>query len=79
MKYSQLDEYIASLKQLKEKYSGVIDVHIGLEIEYLPSYWSYYEKLRANNDLEILMLGQHHYEISNGVYSFERAQQIMSM
>lgn len=73
MKYSQLEEYIASLKQLKEKYNGIIDVHIGLEIEYIPSYWSYYEKLRANNDLEILMLGQHHYEISNGVYSFEKS------
>ena len=48
-------------------------MHIGLEIEYIPSYWSYYEKLRANNDLEILMLGQHHYEISNGVYSFEKS------
>ena len=33
MKYSQLEEYIASLKQLKEKYNGIIDVHIGLEIE----------------------------------------------
>lgn len=70
MKYSQLEEYIASLKQLKEKYNGIIDVHIGLEIEYIPSYWSYYEKLRANKDLEILLLGQHHYELSRGVYSF---------
>lgn len=70
MKYSQLEEYIASLKQLKEKYNGIIDVHIGLEIEYIPSYWSYYEKLRANKDLEILLLGQHHYELSSGVYSF---------
>ena len=70
MKYSQLDEYISSLKNLKHKYSGIIDVHIGLEIEYLPSYRSYYEELKANKDIEIMVLGQHHYEISRDIYSF---------
>lgn len=70
MKYSQLDEYIESLTRLKEKYQGKIDVHIGLEIEYLPSYWSYYEELRTNKDIEVLMIGQHHYELSRGEYSF---------
>lgn len=70
MNYSQLDEYISSLKFLKDKYDGRIEVHIGLEIEYLPSYWSYYEELRANKDIEIMMLGQHHYEVSKGIYSY---------
>ena len=70
MKYSQLNEYIDSLKKLKEKYKDFIDVRIGLEIEYIPSYSSYYKELRANRNLEILMLGQHHYEMSGGKYSF---------
>lgn len=70
MKYSQLDEYIASLKCLKNKYAGRIEVQIGLEIEYLPFYRSYYEELRANKDIEIMMLGQHHFEVSRGIYSY---------
>lgn len=70
MKFSELDEYISSLKKLKNEYKGIIDIRIGLEIEYLPSYISYYEELRANKDIEILMLGQHHYEISKGIYSY---------
>lgn len=70
MKFSELDEYISSLKKLKTEYKGIIDIHIGLEIEYLPSYISYFEELRANQDIEILMLGQHHYEISKGIYNY---------
>lgn len=71
MDYSQLDEYISSLKALKLKYKGIIDVCIGLEIEYLPSYKGYYEELKANDDIELLLLGQHHYELEKGKYSFE--------
>ena len=33
MKYEQLNEYIDTLLQLKEKYKEEINVHIGLEIE----------------------------------------------
>ena len=53
------------------QYKRLIDVHIGLETEYIPSYLSYYEELRTNKDIEILMLGQHHYEIANRVYNFQ--------
>lgn len=70
MKYSQLKEYVSSLTELKSIYEGIIDVHIGLEIEYLPSYKSYYEELKANEDIELMIIGQHHYEVSKGVYSF---------
>lgn len=70
MKYSQLKEYISSLKKLKSIYEEIIDVHIGLEIEYLPSYKSYYEELKANDNIELMIIGQHHYEVPNGIYSF---------
>lgn len=70
MKYSQLKEYISSLKKLKSIYEEIIDVHIGLEIEYLPSYKSYYEELKANDNIELMIIGQHYYEVSNGIYSF---------
>ena len=71
MKYCQLKEYISSLKQLKERYAGTINIFIGLEIEYLPSFRAYYEDLKANDDIDLLMIGQHHYEISSGIYNFK--------
>ncbi len=54
MKYSELDEYLSSLTKLKYKYSGQIDIHIGLEIEFFPSFdqEGYYQKLRNNTDVE---------------------------
>ena len=59
MDYDELDEYISTLKELQKKYQGIIDVHIGLEIEYFQSYKGYYEELLANPNLEILLLGEH--------------------
>ena len=70
MKYEELDDYINSLTELKEKYKRDIEVHIGLEVEYMPSYLEYYKNLKNNKKIEILILGQHHYEIAPGKYSF---------
>lgn len=70
MEYSELPEYISTLKNLKKKYDGIIDVKIGLEIEYLPSFMEYYQELKKCDDLELLMIGQHFYEVEPGVYSF---------
>lgn len=70
MRFSELSEYISTLKSLKNAYREQIEVCIGLEIEYLPSYLSYYEKLRGNEDIDVLMIGQHFYEVEPGIYSF---------
>lgn len=71
MKYEQLTEYILTLKDLREKYKEKIDIKIGLEVEYLPSFKAFYEELKANEDLDLLILGQHHSEMSPGQYSFQ--------
>lgn len=71
MNYDQLPEYINSIKSLKKAYDGRIEVVLGLEIEYLPSFKTYYEELRANPDIEVLMIGQHMFELSPGDYSFK--------
>lgn len=76
MKYEQLNEYIDTLSELKEKYKEKINVHIGLEIEYFSRYMDYYEKLKENTNIEILLLGQHMYQIENG-YSFSLPQEIL--
>ena len=73
MLYEQLDEYIATLKELKEIYRPQILVKIGLEIEYLPSFGRYYEELKSNDDIDVLLLGQHHAETKSGIYTFEMA------
>lgn len=70
MKYSELVEYLDTLHSLKLKYKGKIDIHIGLEIEYIPSFDAYYKDLTTNDKLEFLMLGQHFCELENGKYLF---------
>ena len=72
MKMSQLSEYITTLLSLKDKYYNVIDIVIGLELEYLPSYKTYIAQLRNIKDIDILLLGQHHFELSEGLWSFEQ-------
>lgn len=70
MAFSELPEYISSLAELKGRYEGIIDVKIGLEIEYLPSFESYYQELSENENIDLLMIGQHFFEIESGKYSF---------
>ncbi|MGB4661760.1 MAG: PHP domain-containing protein [Mobilitalea sp.] len=70
MDIEQLPEYIQSLNFLKRKYMKLIDVKIGLETEYLPSFRAYYKKLIEMEGLELMILGQHFYEVEPEVYSF---------
>ncbi|MDT3843431.1 MAG: PHP domain-containing protein [Bacillota bacterium] len=71
MSYQELTEYVSSLKELHQKYEGIINIKIGLETEYLPSFKAYYEELRGMKDMDLLILGQHHSETPSGLYSFE--------
>ena len=70
MDMEQLQEYLDTLHELREKYADKIRIRAGLEIEYLPSFHGYYEELRANPRLDFLMIGQHMYEVRPGYYSF---------
>jgi histidinol-phosphatase (PHP family) len=70
MRYENIDEYINSLKSLREKYKNDIMVRIGLEIEFLPSYIKHYEELKRSGNFDILMIGQHFYECELDKYSF---------
>ena len=36
MEYSEKDEYLKSIKLLKEKYKDKIQIETGFEVEYLP-------------------------------------------
>lgn len=72
MGFDELQEYLEALSCLKKKYQGAIDVHIGLEMEYFPSYdeEGYYSLLRKDERIEMLLLGQHMAEIGDRTYTF---------
>lgn len=71
MKCADLEEYLCTLRELKRRYHN-IEIHIGLETEYLPHFdrEGYYEHLRALPDLEMLLLGQHFVEMSDSPLTF---------
>ena len=57
MKYSQKDEYLSSIKSLKEKYKGKIEIQTGYEVEYLPGEEENLMELKSETDK--IVLGQH--------------------
>lgn len=57
MAYSQKEEYLASIKKLKEKYANQIEIKTGYEVEYLPGEEENIQELKEETD--ILILGQH--------------------
>ncbi|MBQ0052599.1 MAG: histidinol-phosphatase [Treponema sp.] len=70
MELSQLPEYVESLKKLRSKYKSQIAVQIGLEVEFLPSMLDFYHQLKNDYDLDLLVIGQHFYEHTDGKFSF---------
>ena len=81
MAYNDLDEYIRTLKELKQKYTN-IRIHIGLETEYFPHFdeIGYYTYLRSLPELEILLLGQHMAELPDSptAYSFSESDEFLT-
>lgn len=57
MDYSQINEYLTSIKSLKEKYKEKIDIQTGFEVEYLPGQEKDLLELKEMTD--VLVLGQH--------------------
>ena len=70
MDIEQLDEYIASIDALKEKYRDQIEIHVGLETEYFP--WNHEERVEIGKKVEYLLLGQHYSDpVGNEVNYFK--------
>ena len=57
MKYDQRNEYLDSIKNLREKYADKIEIKTGYEVEYLPGEEENLNALKDETD--ILVLGQH--------------------
>jgi len=73
MDYSQKDEYLNSIKYLKEKYKDIIDIETGFEIEFLPGQEQ--NLLELKKEVDKLVLGQHFiYEDGNNRLKIFRYQ-----
>ena len=59
--HSQLDEYVASIRALKEKYKDQIEILVGFEAEYLEEFIPYYQELLQSGKIDYLIQGQHIY------------------
>lgn len=71
MNLSELQDYASTLQELKQKYVDQIDIRIGLETEYIPTYQEYYEELKDSGNYDLLLLGQHFVLLPEGIYNFE--------
>lgn len=57
MLIEQKEEYLATIRKLKETYQKQIDIKVGFEIEYLEDHLDYLHALRKECDF--MILGQH--------------------
>ena len=57
MQYSQKDEYLSSIRKLKEKYADKIQILSGYEVEYLPGEEENIQELKSETDK--IIIGQH--------------------
>ena len=59
------NDYINSLRYLKEVYKDKVNLKIGFEAEYMPEYEAYYRELLDNGIIDYLIMGQHCYMADN--------------
>lgn len=71
MDMNELGDYVKTLSDLKRRYGELIDIKIGLEIEFIPKYLDYYSVLKNERAIDILLLGQHFSQMADGRYTFE--------
>lgn len=57
--FSQLDDYIFSINNLKKQYRDIIPIKIGFEAEYSERFMIYYHDLLSSKRIDYLILGQH--------------------
>lgn len=72
MDYTEKDEYLRSVKNLKEKYKDKIEIKSGYEVEYLPGEEENLKELKDETD--IIVLGQHFvYDDNKNIQEFHNS------
>lgn len=57
--YDVKDEYLSTMKELKEKYKDQIELYVGFECEWDNKYQKYYRSLLDNKEVDYLIFGNH--------------------
>ena len=66
-----LENYVQNITFLKEKYKEQIEIHVGLEAEYIDDLVPFYKSLLREKGIEYLILGQHgEYNDKDGAYFY---------
>ena len=60
MHISQLDDYVAAVKGMKEKYAGQIRVHLAMECEAFPEFYPWLREIREEKGFDYFILGNHY-------------------
>ena len=61
----QTEEYFSTIFDLKQEYAGQIQLHAGVEVEYIPGEFEKLRQYLADFGCEYLIMGQHYVD---GVY-----------
>ncbi len=59
MRMRELEYYVKTVIALREEYRKDIQIHLGLEAEYYPDYFSEFLEAISGYPIEYLLLGQH--------------------
>ena len=59
MKPELLDDYASTVLDLRARYAGQIDIHLGVEAEYYPKYFPDTLKMLQDSGVEYLLLALH--------------------
>lgn len=59
MKVTEIDDYVQTLRSLKEKYKDQISIKIGFECEYFPKYMPWLKKMLQEKEIDYIILGHH--------------------
>ncbi len=62
MDENQLEEYVNSIRYLKEKYKDQIDILIGLECEYFEKYIPWLKTIIEQYQIDYIILGNHYFQ-----------------
>ena len=74
MTVDRLDEYLASVRALKAKYAGQIEILAGFECEYFPAYMGWLSDMKQEKQLDYLIFGNHYENTDEGGFYFGSAK-----
>ena len=82
MDFSELEDYIKTIDNLKIKYKDKITIKCGVEIEYDPREHKFYNELLDEYKLDYMLLGQHYFMSNNGemknIYEIKHTSEYIS-